>query len=99
MAFSLLGCGAVMGYGSIEMGSKRRARTIKIFCSDCGELLYKYRKGGSGRLVKCFVDGIVQDNTHGDLCCPSCRQAFARETMAYGRLAHKIIQGKVAVRR
>jgi uncharacterized protein (DUF2225 family) len=51
-----------------------------------------------GRLVKCFKDGIVQDNTEGDLCCPSCGQAFARETMVYGRPANKIIQGKVTVR-
>ena len=81
------------------MGSRRRARTIKIYCSACGEYLYKYRKSGSGRLVKCFLHGIVQDNTKGDLCCPNCGQAFARETMVYGRPANKIIQGKVTVRR
>ena len=80
------------------MSSRRGARTVKVYCADCGQLLYKYRKGGYGRLVKCFVDKIVQDNTEGDLRCPECGQAFARETMAYGRAANKIIQGKVTVR-
>ena len=80
------------------MSSRQRKRTIRIYCSNCGQFLYKYRKGGGGKLVKCFVDKIVQDNTGGDLRCPSCRQAFARETMAYGRPANKIIQGKVFTR-
>ena len=80
------------------MSSRRGKRTIRIFCAGCGQLLYKYRKGGGGRLVKCFKDGIVQDNTEGDLHCPGCGQVFARETMVYGRPANKIIQGKVTVK-
>ncbi len=80
------------------MGSRRAARTVKVYCAGCTQLLYKYRKGGYGRLAKCFVDKIVQDHTEGDLRCPSCGQAFARETMAYGRPANKIIQGKVTVK-
>ena len=99
MVRNFLGRVVSIGYGSIEMSSRRSARMVMVYCADCGELLYKYRKGGSGRLVKCFKDGIVQDNTEGDLCCPSCGQAFARETMAYGRPANKITQGKVTVRR
>jgi len=81
------------------MSSRRSARTIRIYCAACGCLLYKYQKSGPGRLVKCFVDKIAQDNTEGDLRCPECGQEFARETMAYGRPANKIIQGKVTVRR
>jgi len=80
------------------MSSQRAKRTIKVYCAQCGELLYKYRKGGYGRLVKCFVDKIVQDHTEGDLRCPKCGQEFARETMVYGRPAHKVIQGKVTVK-
>jgi len=85
--------------GLIKMSAGKRARTIRVYCAVCGCLLYKYRKGGPGRLVKCFKDGIVKDFTQGDLRCPSCGQTFARETMAYGRPANKIIQGKVKVRR
>jgi len=81
------------------MSSRRGKRTIRVYCARCNQLLYKYRKGGGGRLVKCFKYLIVQDNTEGDLLCPSCGQAFARETMVYGRPANKIIQGKVTVKR
>ena len=81
------------------MALGRRTRTIRVYCAGCGQLLYKYRKGGPGRLLKCFLDGIVEDQTQGDLRCPQCGQPFARQTMVYGRPANKIIQGKVTVRR
>ena len=71
---------------------------IKIYCSQCEILLYKYQKGGSGRLVKCFKDKIVKDYTNGDLKCPQCKQLFARESMIKGKPAHKIIQGKAFVK-
>ena len=81
------------------MSSRRSKRTVRVYCADCGHFLYKYQKGGGGKLVKCFVDKIVQDNTEGDLRCPECGQEFARETMVYGCPANKIIQGKVTVKR
>ena len=73
-------------------------RTISIHCGRCRTLLYRYQKGGRGGLVKCFVERIVEDFTHGDLKCPKCGQAFARDRMMGGRPAHKIIQGKVYTR-
>jgi ribosomal protein S27E len=73
-------------------------RTIGIHCLGCRALLYRYRKGGSGGLVKCFVERIVEDRTAGDLRCPSCGQEFARERSIGGRAVHKIIQGKVFTR-
>jgi len=72
---------------------------IKIYCSQCRALLYKYQKGGSGHLVKCFTERIVKDFTKGDLSCPHCRAPFAREAMVRGKPAHKIIQGKVFVKK
>jgi hypothetical protein len=80
------------------MRQGRNARTISVYCANCRQLLHKYEKAEPGRLVKCFKDGIVHDNTKGDLRCPSCGQAFARETMACGRPANKIIPGKVIVK-
>lgn len=71
---------------------------IKIYCSQCKKLLYKYQKGGSGRLVKCYIEKIVKDCTKGDLKCPQCNVTFAREAMIHGKPAHKIIQGKVFVK-
>tara|TARA_A100001037_G_C14743879_1_gene454468 strand:- start:155 stop:418 length:264 start_codon:yes stop_codon:yes gene_type:complete len=70
-------------------------RTIAIHCAKCRTLLYRYRKGGRGGLVKCIVDRIAEDHTEGDLHCPSCGQQFAREMNLLGQPAHKIIQGKV----
>ena len=64
----------------------------------CRTLLYRYRKGGTGALVKCFVERIAEDRTAGDLRCPACGQQFARERMISGKPAHKIIQGKVFTR-
>ena len=77
----------------------RNARTIKVYCANCRTLLYKYLKAGPGRLVKCYTDKIVEDYTYGELRCPRCGTGFAREKMIRGRLANKIIQGKVFVRR
>lgn len=70
-------------------------RTISIYCAKCSTLLYKYHKGGTGGLVKCFLDLIVEDNTHGDMRCPKCGQEFARLRIIQNKPAHKIIQGKV----
>lgn len=73
-------------------------RTIAIHCRACGALIYRYRKGGSGGLVKCLVERIAEDHTAGDMRCPGCGQEFARPRMVGGALAHKIIQGKVYTR-
>ncbi len=70
-------------------------RTIEIFCLKCKTLLYKYKKGGTGGLVKCFKKRICEDNTKGDLKCPKCGVEFARKIEITGREAHKIVQGKV----
>jgi hypothetical protein len=73
-------------------------RTIAINCMKCRTLLYRYRKGGSGGLVKCFVERIAEDRTNGDLRCHGCGQEFARPLTISGKPAHKIIQGKVYTR-
>ncbi len=74
-------------------------RVIKIYCQQCGALLYHYRKAKPGHLVKCYQDMIVKDFTQGDLKCPRCGQQFARKKIIHNRPAHKIIQGKVYSRR
>ena len=70
-------------------------KTIKIYCSQCKTLLYKYYKAGDGHLVKCYQDRIKDDFTKGDLKCPNCGSQFAREKMMHGKPANKIVQGKV----
>lgn len=76
----------------------KKRRTISIHCARCRTLLYRYSKGGTGGLVKCFVDRIVEDRTEGTLQCHECGQVFAREWATSGKPAHKIIQGKVFTR-
>jgi hypothetical protein len=66
-------------------------RGIKIFCGGCRAFLYSYKKGGKGKLVKCFVERIVQDATAGDMHCHKCGQQFARLAKIKGVAAHKII--------
>ena len=73
-------------------------RTIDIHCLKCRTLLYRYRKGGTGGLGKCFVERIVEDRTAGDLRCQNCGAEFARERTIQGKPAHKIIQGKIFTR-
>lgn len=52
-------------------------------------------QGGTGNLVKCFVERIVEDTTGGKLECPNCGVQFARSAMIRGRPANKIVGGKV----
>lgn len=73
-------------------------RSVDIFCSACRAPLYKYRKGGKGSLVKCFVERITEDFTETPGMCPKCDKQFARETMIRGAPAFKIIGGKVMVK-
>jgi len=68
---------------------------VDIKCKGCDTLLYKYRKGGKGGLVKCYVERITHNFTAGDLVCPICGVQFAREVVMHGRPAHKMVGGKV----
>ena len=74
---------------------KGPTKTVDIFCSACKAQLYKYRKGGKGALVKCFVERISQDFTNQPCICPNCDRPFARATKIRGLPAYKIIGGKV----
>ena len=55
-----------------------KGRVIKVQCR-CGQLLFKYFKGGRGRLIKCYLDRIRQDYVGVDglplearPTCPAC---------------------------
>jgi ribosomal protein S27E len=73
-------------------------RTIAIHCMSCRSLLYRYRKGGTGGLVKCYVERIAEDRTNGDLRCHVCGQQLARPRAIGGKPVHKIVHGKVFTR-
>jgi len=72
--------------------------TVNIYCKKCSYQLLKYRKGGKGALVKCFIQRIAADFTTDRGVCPKCGSHFARQTMIRGTPALKMIGGKVLVR-
>lgn len=74
---------------------KGPTKTVDIFCVACNALLFKYRKGGKGALVKSFKERISQDHTIAPCVCPKCEKLFARETLIRGLPAYKFIGGKV----
>lgn len=73
---------------------KLPSRSVDVKCRACDALLYKYRKGGKGSLVKCYLERITEDRTQTPCVCPACGQTFARPTLVHGKPAHKIIGGK-----
>jgi hypothetical protein len=77
------------------MAKMTNFRSIDIHCASCRTKLYKYRKGGTGSLVKCIPERILEDHTGGSLTCPGCGQAFAREAAMGGKTVYKIIGSKV----
>lgn len=77
---------------------KGPTKTVQIYCSKCRALLYKYRKGGKGALVKCFIERIVEDHTLSPCICPECGGVFAREALVRGTPAFKMIGGKVMMK-
>ncbi|SEK42869.1 hypothetical protein SAMN05216262_101338 [Colwellia chukchiensis] len=74
---------------------KGPSKTVDIFCRTCNALLFKYRKGGKGALVKSFKTRISQDHTLVPCICPNCQKPFAREVIIRGLPAYKFIGGKV----
>ncbi len=74
---------------------KGPVKTVDIYCSACKQVLFKYRKGGKGALIKCFKERIVKDFTNDQVHCPQCQQLFARDTLIRGAAALKFIGNKV----
>lgn len=69
-------------------------KTVKVICQTCNFILFKYKKGGKGGLLKCYKERIVQDNTQTACQCPNCNAIFAREALVHGTPAYKIIGNK-----
>ncbi|UTV26684.1 hypothetical protein [Photobacterium atrarenae] len=77
---------------------KGPTKTVDIYCAGCQAMLFKYRKGGKGALVKCFKERISRDFTTLPCVCPQCEAVFARDTLVRGTPAFKIIGGKVRMK-
>lgn len=78
-----------------------KGRVIEVECR-CGQLLFKYYKGGRGRLIKCFLDEIRQDYvgiaeraTETRPTCPACGKELGIIRIVRGRPALKLNQGAI----
>jgi len=76
-------------------------KSINVECQ-CGYLLFKYHKGGHGRLIKCFLDKIIEDNVGVTLLangerpvCPQCNKALGIIRFVNGKPALKLNQGTI----
>ena len=88
--------------------SMPRGRVITVECR-CRQRLFKYYKGGRGRLIKCFLDEIRQDyagileTTHQSggqdspvqPTCPACGKELGIVRIVRGRPALKLNQGTI----
>ena len=82
-----------------------RGRVIKVECR-CGRLLFKYFKGGRGRLIKCFLSEIRKDHvgvldcpTGARPTCPECDKELGIVRLVRGRPAIKLNQGTIKLTR
>ncbi|MGD8487927.1 MAG: hypothetical protein PVF67_08950 [Anaerolineae bacterium] len=79
-----------------------KGRVITVRCQ-CGERLFKYYKGGRGRLIKCYLHeiredyiGLLQSNQAGQRpVCPNCGKELGMVRLVRGQPALKINQGTV----
>jgi len=76
-------------------------KTIKVECQ-CGYLLFRYYKGGHGRLIKCFLSKLIEDNVGisdlklGDRpTCPKCGKSLGIIRLVNGYPALKLNQGTI----
>ncbi|GAA0300089.1 hypothetical protein GCM10009128_18850 [Psychrosphaera haliotis] len=75
--------------------AKAPDKSVTIYCKKCQQILFKYKKGGKGALIKCFKERITKDYTTENCTCPQCNSVFARDTLVRGTPAFKFIGGKV----
>jgi hypothetical protein len=78
-----------------------KGRVIKVECR-CGQLLFKYFKGGRGRLIKCYLGEIREDYagvlgclTGARPTCPGCGKELGIVRLVRGRPALKINHGTI----
>ena len=83
------------------------SRFLNLHCSHCGIRVIRYRKEGSGRLIRVYLDRIIEPknlralkHAAGEpglppLVCPDCSQRMGVSiTRGSGnRLAYRLIQG------
>ncbi|MFN2227607.1 MAG: hypothetical protein ACK2UY_14890 [Anaerolineae bacterium] len=78
-----------------------KTRVLDVECR-CGRRLFRYYKGGRGRLIKCFLDEIRDDQAGlagqplgARPLCPGCGKELGIVRIVRGRPALKLNQGTI----
>lgn len=77
-------------------------RVVEVECK-CGKVLWKYQKRGRGRLIKCYIPRILQDNIGVDpkapigkeIMCTKCKKRVGTVFGIKGIRAVKLNQGQI----
>ncbi len=76
-----------------------KTKTVDVICK-CGFTLFKYRKSGSGTLIKCFRDNIIDSNIDIEnielldkILCPNCQKELGYWNRIRGKIALKLNNG------
>lgn len=79
----------------------KTGKFINVDCR-CGYRLFRYFKAGKGRLIKCFLHKINEDNvgmvemdTFHKPLCPNCSKELGIIMMIKGKPALKLNQGTI----
>lgn len=77
------------------------AKTVQVVCQ-CGQPLLAYYKRGKGRLIKCYLSEVLDDQVGlVDLplgarpLCPSCGKTLGEIRLVHGKPALKLNQGAI----
>ncbi|OQY37062.1 MAG: hypothetical protein B6226_05620 [Candidatus Cloacimonetes bacterium 4572_65] len=78
-----------------------KSKVVDVTCK-CGQVLFKYRKSGSGALIKCFTSNVLSssidvDNIHllEKAHCPFCKKEIGYWNRINGKIALKLNNGTV----
>jgi len=82
------------------------SRYLDISCGQCGEFIVRYRKEGSGQLIRLYLDNILEPkwlarfkssgrkSSLPPLACAQCNNAIGHPMEHEGnRLAYRMIKG------
>ncbi len=79
-----------------------RSKVIDVKCR-CGAVLFKYQKVGVGKLLRCYLPRILNDNVGipprieigAEILCPACRSRIGTVFGIRGVRAVKLNQGQI----
>jgi len=78
-----------------------KSKIVELVCK-CGFTLFKYKKSGSGTLVKCFRDNIIDSSIDienvellAKIVCPNCEKEIGYWNRIRGKIALKLNNGTV----